>query len=237
MARSPPQAPYKRAAGEENFANYMLIYTILHDFSRSDSAPRSARSDQKLAAAAAAAAATAAVLLLLLLLLLLRHRLCRRRCPCHLLPRPTAAVRARPSPCRHCRRCRRPAAPAAQPPAVRTSCRPAAAWQQPSRGGSTVWLSARSCMPQRKSLRTPHARGRPLSEGRQYEKKQQIGKAPAEARPKLRARLIAHSERRRALLLPPPSSRRTRRASRRWPWWARGRLPSSSCGWRPWPSS
>ena len=135
MARSPPQAPYKRAAGEENFANYMLIYTILHDFSRSDSAPRSARSDQKLAAAAAAAAATAAA-----------AAAAAAAAPSAvppplsmpLLPRPTVAVRARPSPCRHCRRCRRPAAPAAQPPAVRTSCGPAAAWQQPRRQHGVV---------------------------------------------------------------------------------------------------
>ena len=43
MALSPPQAPHKRAAGEENFADDTLIYTILHIFQCSSGAPRPAR--------------------------------------------------------------------------------------------------------------------------------------------------------------------------------------------------
>ena len=133
MARSPPQAPYKRAAGEEKFANYMLIYTILHDFSRSDSAPRSARSDQKFAAAPATAAAAAAAAVLLLLLLL-RLRLCRRRRPCH-------CCRARPPPSAPDRRPAATAAAAAtlpRPPPSHPPSAPAAARQQPGSSRAEV---------------------------------------------------------------------------------------------------
>ena len=38
MALSPPQAPYKRAAGEENFGHRHSFFTILHDFSLSRAA-------------------------------------------------------------------------------------------------------------------------------------------------------------------------------------------------------
>ena len=190
MARSPPQAPYKRAAGEENFANYMLIYTILHDFPCSDSAPRYARSDQKFAAAPATAAAAAAAAVLLLLL--------RHRCA---VPPPLSTPSPRPPACgRSDRRRRRPrggsrqrchrqpAATLSRPPPGQPPSALAAAQQQPGssrQARRTAWCRSAAHMPQMKSLRAPPRTHEADHERRQATKKtadrQSTGRGTAQA--------------------------------------------------------
>ena len=210
MARSPPQAPYKRAAGEEKIAIFMLIYTIFHDFSRSDSAPSSARSDQNSTAAAATAAAAAAAFVLLLLLLL--HHRCCAAAAIHAIAATTCDPRGLPRGSRQRCHCRPAATLLRPPPAARPPHPPH--WLPPSSSLAAAKQAARRGVEAQHTCRRPHCAHRT----RQAMSRKPGTKKTAERQstgrgttPKLRARLIAHSQRQRALPLPPPSSRRTRR--------------------------
>ena len=93
MALSPPQAPYKRAAGEENFGHRHSFFTILHDFSLSRAALYTVRRDAQKSShthcycccCCCCCCAAAAAVLLLLLCCCCR---CRKEAEPRLRPRP-----------------------------------------------------------------------------------------------------------------------------------------------------